>query len=542
MQPNNDNTPIEPTENPVPVSDQPPVEPTLPIEQSTAPNPEPAQEQPPAEWGKGGTLPDQVNGLEKPPEPLIQKQNGKVIMNKRLKLTLWAVGAVSLVLLILVLLFFFLYNNPSYAVANSFAKVLSSESYDVQMVLDDKPRGQSATLVEARAKVDSAFATDTYATITLDNNRRNNDVDIQLITNPDSTNYIKFIGAKEFVDEVTEGDTSLTNSLKKFEPLVSGVNEKWIRVLNEDVNLLLDLTENKSLSIDESEAGCNKRYLETIRTDTVPRQELATLLQDKRPFTVRFASFENINGNISSKYTITIEKTFPGFVDELKKTALVSQLNKCTNDKVAQALDSMSKTVNSILADERQELKVDYWVNIFNHQPVKTVISYKSESVERSLELVRSTAPIDPIAMPKHDTRFEEIQLEVEDFFNTTAKDLQKIARDSERQRDTKAVASALETYYADNFTYMSPADLNQERMKNRLKVDEEVMRAPQQNSFSFQNAVDTKPQTPRFDQYIYQAMTKDNTLCDGGESCQKFVLWYRLEYDNTIQKIESYN
>lgn len=136
-------------------------------------------------------------------------------------------------------------------------------------------------------------------------------------------------------------------------------------------------------------------------------------------------------------------------------------------------------------------------------------------------------------------------------------------ARDSERQADVENIAKYLETYYtsgsdtvASPYQYPSTAmTASQETIVATLRdIDPLVLQAPgvEGSAISLIAATSSSQTTPiagsstrpTIAEYVYQPLQTDNTLCtnDATQECRKFNLWYRLELDGSLQKIESRN
>lgn len=503
----------------------------------------PATDSAPSQWPQGGgSLTESPHGKELPPEPLLQKKDGKLILSKRLKIILGITGGVLLLISIAVTIFMMVYNNPAYAVADSLRKLVAKDGLYLDLLYDDVPKGSVATKIEATAKFDNQLRSEIQAKLSLDNNRRDNSVEVSASSDTDGTIFLKFDKMVDFVGGLSEGDTILTQSLKQFEPLVQGIDGQWIRLQREDSNLMLSVTDNEEASLVEGEVECVKNFMEIARDDRVIQTELSTLLQESNIIIPQFDGFEWVDNHLTSKYEIKVDVArLDDFVGSLKNTTYASQINKCSEDKFDKSLDAIASAYKSTFGQDSGTV-IRYWVDIFSHQPIQLRSEFTSPDDNKTLVLKRSVEPVTEITVPEHDQRFEDIQKDVEEFFETTFEQIQALSRDAERQRDTQAVATALEAYYADKFYYLSPSDLNLERISSRLEISEDSLFGPGLTDFSWHNAVNDKPQNPSYDRYIYQAMTTDKKICDGGKTCQKFIIWYRLESDDTIHKIESFN
>ena len=138
-------------------------------------------------------------------------------------------------------------------------------------------------------------------------------------------------------------------------------------------------------------------------------------------------------------------------------------------------------------------------------------------------------------------------------------------ARDDERKADIEAIANNLESFYAtgtDSSTtfgrYPTVGMLSSEaNIKAGLRdVDMKSFLPPGQTSVmasflpstnagsapSIQTTAGVLPQ-PTIDQYIFQPIDSSGSVCPVGSiDCRKFNLFYRLESDNSVQKVTSKN
>lgn len=135
-------------------------------------------------------------------------------------------------------------------------------------------------------------------------------------------------------------------------------------------------------------------------------------------------------------------------------------------------------------------------------------------------------------------------------------------ARDAERKADVEAIALHLESFYTngrDGSTTLgrypstglvtSPAATSIQT--NLRDIDLKSVMAPgitdPANTLiiatnTTQTTAGILPQ-PTIDQYIYQPLKQDGTLCtSGAQMCQKYNLYYRLETDNTVYMVTSKN
>jgi prepilin-type N-terminal cleavage/methylation domain-containing protein len=138
--------------------------------------------------------------------------------------------------------------------------------------------------------------------------------------------------------------------------------------------------------------------------------------------------------------------------------------------------------------------------------------------------------------------------------------------RDSKRKADIEAIANSLETYYnsgtdthASTNQYPSIAELisggNSSMTSTLRDISLSSLTAPGATdpastllaaTNSAQTISDVTP-LPTIAQYIYQPLTQQSdgswVLCSAAsQECRKFNLYYRLESDNSINKVTSKN
>lgn len=145
-------------------------------------------------------------------------------------------------------------------------------------------------------------------------------------------------------------------------------------------------------------------------------------------------------------------------------------------------------------------------------------------------------------------------------------------ARDAERESDAESIAMQFESYFstaistsgdsADYFTgggsYPGTAYMNKDLLERIFpEVDRSIFRAPGVSldedisiiAATNTNQINVYPY-PEPNTYVYQALTKTNTLCtdpavtfEGGlGGCVKFNLFYMTEADNAVHVVRSKN
>lgn len=128
-------------------------------------------------------------------------------------------------------------------------------------------------------------------------------------------------------------------------------------------------------------------------------------------------------------------------------------------------------------------------------------------------------------------------------------------ARDEERKTDALVLAQQMENYYtsgtdvaAATGSYPPTQSVDTEaEIKAALRdLDTKALRAPDVTDvspMSFTVATSNAIPSPAINTYIYQPLTADGSLCQTtSQECRRFVIYYILEVDNSLQKIESKN
>lgn len=138
-------------------------------------------------------------------------------------------------------------------------------------------------------------------------------------------------------------------------------------------------------------------------------------------------------------------------------------------------------------------------------------------------------------------------------------------ARDEERRSDAESIARHLESFYLNgtgdageeigrypSAEFTSSLQSVREKLVN---IDPKSLAAPDVDYdgdvislISATNTVQSEygvAPSPTVDQYVYQPLAWNGTgwgICTGSQECRKFNLFYRLEADDSIYKIDSRN
>lgn len=114
--------------------------------------------------------------------------------------------------------------------------------------------------------------------------------------------------------------------------------------------------------------------------------------------------------------------------------------------------------------------------------------------------------------------------------------------RDTERVNDVITISRQLERYYkseavATGATY-PPTSVGNSALSSLIGSSEAVT-APGQTSSSLSISSNAGAQSPTINQYIYQPLSLDGSLC-ATAPCVRYILYYRLERSPSVKSIVS--
>jgi len=131
----------------------------------------------------------------------------------------------------------------------------------------------------------------------------------------------------------------------------------------------------------------------------------------------------------------------------------------------------------------------------------------------------------------------------------------QAAARDDERKSDVESFALNLETFFTNGrdgstvfgrYPSIGLTTSGVTSIKDNLRdIDLKSVTAPGVTDplQTLLMAPDNTAQNPTKDQYIYQPLQADGSLCtSGGQYCTKFIIYYRTEVDNAVHTVLSKN
>ncbi len=498
----------------------------------TAPAAQPAQT-PVTDWGGGGTLAT-VRQIEQK-EPLITKIDGKYKLSRRLVIGLRIALAVVILAVIGLVAAIVTYGQPKNALYHSMLRAVQAKYVRIDDTYEVTAQGVPSLIIKTELHGNDRLQLSSNSKIELNNNDKKNTVDVDFVY-PEATKLLfRPTRLKAFVDEATKGETVLTDTLKEFDQVIGGIDKKWVEVTLDDINSVFEKNAKAK------EVSCLVSTLSGYKESYAEHDEAKQLLDTADPIKIVESSFVWTDRGPAQKLRLSIDSAaLQRLIKQFKSTRIFDRLDNCTEADLSKTIDDVAKKFLDDKSDQKPT--IDYWVQAITHDPIKIRYELSDKTQKITHEVSFASEPDNHVSIPQKDKSLKEFRLDAEKFFGVTLQELQAKARDADRQNDVAEVARSLEAYYADNGRYLSPSDITAQNMPTKLKVAMNILTTPGSKDFSYHSARDAVVQSPTFSQYVYQPLTADGKICAGSSSCQKFILWYRLESDHSVRKVTSFN
>ena len=461
----------------------------------------------------------------------------------------WIIVAAA-VLLVLIgsgSVFGLVYNNPNNAVADSILKTLTASSANadgslsvfVQDQFDIKMgysyQQSTANQYELSTNLEQKAGDKTYK------------LNATLVGDTNKTTYVKIAKLAELSDALLGEEAQAYLDKDSYDKLVSAIDGKWISISNKDIESFAGESSNKELE-------CVQQKFVSLRTDTGQQSELRDLYL-KHPFIVtEYKGVEVVNGAMTNHYVLKgDENQAKEFTRGLKDTGLFKSIDGCVKEDLAKGIDEQLKDDTSS-KDSKAEETVDYWVNMWNHHPVKFKVGIKEDKDQTTFVADTKLNSNPTVTVPKADKSLSELKTEINNLVESvvspnlgaeaeTTTSLLPKSRDVERRTDVVSTATQLEVYFNDNGIYFAAADITEAGMLSQLpSIDPSALQAPGSNTFSFVSARSAGAQKPLLNQYVYQPLNEDKTLCVEEAGCFKFIIWWLDEATNEVKQKASLN
>lgn len=468
------------------------------------------------------------------------------LKRRRSKKPFLIAGAVLLaILLVGGTVFALIYNRPTAAVDDALVKLLTARSVSSEGTLAIT-YGEDVSIGAAYVQIaDDERRQSTIVDSTIKVSGDAHSLKTSLVIDTTPNYYVRIEGAGKLLENLSRNSGDYTAVATLLTDFAKAIDNTWIVIKQSDL----------AGGGEESETGiaCTEKAISQLRGDRGQIEELTSRYKKHRFITVeKTVGIEMLNGAPHHRYEIGVNKErLEQYAESLKSTELFRLIDVCWGGALAQQY-TPSEIAEAFIASEGEDLTYELWVNMLTHEPSRfTVYSSASEpAVSLKLETnLRLNQPL-AVTVPEPDKTIPELQAQLQSIIDTDISDLPAQidqtgmrARDIERQTDIAAIAMQLEMYYNAYGSYPAPSELTQTAVIATLEgVDLEALKAPGQGNYSLIPATGIGYQTPAKNQYIYQALDTDGTLCTRAKSCKHFVLWYFLESDQSVLEQQSFN
>jgi hypothetical protein len=299
------------------------------------------------------------------------------------------------------------YNKPENVVADSFMKVLTAKSSEGTVSAKVTEKGSPTVTAGGDFKQSEASEVLGNAKVTIDNNGKVNTIDGSFAVSKDQTFYVKINQLKKAVDALTEAEPMVGVYTQIFDDVIKSVDGKWVSISQSDIKELTgeDQTDKEMVCVEQ-------KYNEFLK-DNKQQQELRALYE-KHPFIkVKSVGMETVDGVYSNRYELTgDEKVANDFANGVKSLTVFKNIDGCLEQDLAKDINDELK--DSVKTDNGEKTKVEYWVGVVSHEPVKfNVVSTKDGST-MNLELKPKLNTKPSVEMPKADKTLKDLSKDIE--------------------------------------------------------------------------------------------------------------------------------
>ena len=343
------------------------------------------------------------------PEPVLTQPLPPLVSQKKSKKKL-VIGIVVALLLVLgsaSAVFGLWYNKPENVVADSFMKALTATSSEGVLAAKVVQEGSPTFTISGDYKQSEAGEALGNAKVTIDDNGKASSIDGSFAVSKDQTFYVKINQLKKAVDALTEAEPMVGIYTQVWDGVIQSVDGKWVSISQSDIKELTgeDQTDKEMVCVEQ-------KYNEFIK-DNKQQQELRALYE-KHPFIkVKSLGMETVDGVYSDHYELTgDEKVANDFANGVKSLTVFKNIDGCLEQDLAKDINDELK--DSVKSDNGEKTKVEYWVGVVSHEPVKfTVVSTKDGST-MNLELKPKLNTKPTVEMPKADKTLKDLSKDIE--------------------------------------------------------------------------------------------------------------------------------
>ena len=306
--------------------------------------------------------------------------------------------AVIIVLIAAALTYAYVYQNPTKVVSDGIMQALNSRSV-VYTGTFTNTSGNKVTVDFNGGADTQGGSVDMKLNLTALNKKYT--IDGSGLLSDKGDLYFKIKNIDELVQNYRKSVPAASQGL--FDQIVAKINDKWIKISSDDL---------KSYSPEIATAQrCLTDTFKRMQTDETLRSE-AAIAYKQNPFIVIEKSLGSKDGSLG--YLLTVDSTkAKSFTTAFRATSFYKILNAC--DK------NLELKVDDLKSDKpmNQNTNVELWVNNWNHQITKVVVSDKKNTTNLTV-MPHFNKPVS-VTTPRESTTLDQLQKDIQDLLVSAA-------------------------------------------------------------------------------------------------------------------------
>ena len=299
------------------------------------------------------------------------------------------------------------YNKPENVVADSFMKALTATSSEGTLNTKVTTKGSPTFTLAGNYKQSEAKELLGAAKLEIEDNGKKYNLDTAFAASKDQTLYVKVDNLRKAVDGLTEAEPMVGFYAEVMSDVITSVDGKWVSISQDDLKELTgeDQTDKELTCVDQ-------KYNEFLK-DSKQQKELRDLYEKHAFIKVKQVGTETVDGVYSNRYELTgDEKAANDFANGAKSLTVFKNIDSCLEQDLAKDLNDDMK--DAVKTDSKEKTKVEYWVGVISHQPVKLTVTSSSDDGTLNLEFKPKLNTKPSVEMPTADKTLKELSKEVE--------------------------------------------------------------------------------------------------------------------------------
>lgn len=375
-----DTTPIQPQST----SPQPEAQPLA------APSPTPAENQAPL-----------VPADEEPiaPTPLSSVISSGPQSNKKKWFILGGIGAVIILIVAAVLVYFLWYQKPEKVLGDAVGQFVTAKNMTFTGSLSTESDSNTLALSYDGAVNGKSSAIDMTAKI--DASGQKFSIPLSLSGDPQQF-YFKLSGLedleKQFVTPYLTMYGVTTAQQAQIDKLVRDIDGQWYKVTSDDLG---------DDSTSKAKTSCISNQIEKIRTDSATQKELSALYKSHPLFTIT-KSLGTKDGSIGYQIRPVSDKDAKPFFEALSKSKFFKDLQKCDSSIKIDLSDFNDTTKDT------DKSTIQVWVNQWNHQLTGINFDSNDSSSPAKFVFTPKVGEVKSVETPKDAKSINDLKTEIQ--------------------------------------------------------------------------------------------------------------------------------